>query len=69
VYIFSVLYYLTDHGKDLRAAQYIFAVLYLLSLFVIFDIYRRVKKVGIKLFYCTCNLIAPYVELPYGPVG
>ncbi|XP_060555192.1 dol-P-Man:Man(5)GlcNAc(2)-PP-Dol alpha-1,3-mannosyltransferase-like [Ruditapes philippinarum] len=54
VYIFSGLYYLTDHGKDLRAAQYIFAVLYLLSLFVIFDIYRRVKKVPPFVFFFMC---------------
>lgn len=45
VYIFTGLYYLTDHGKDVRLAQYIFAGIYLISLLVIFDIYRRVKKV------------------------
>ncbi|XP_060604571.1 dol-P-Man:Man(5)GlcNAc(2)-PP-Dol alpha-1,3-mannosyltransferase-like, partial [Ruditapes philippinarum] len=54
VYIFTVLYYLTDHGKDLRAAQFIFAVLYLLSLLVIFDIYRRVKKVPPFVFFFMC---------------
>ena len=45
VYIFTVLYYLTGRGSDIRLAQYMFAVLYLVSLIVIFDIYRRVKKV------------------------
>ncbi|XP_053379232.1 dol-P-Man:Man(5)GlcNAc(2)-PP-Dol alpha-1,3-mannosyltransferase-like [Mercenaria mercenaria] len=54
VYIFSGLYYLTDYGKDLQMAQYIFAGLYLTSLLVVFDIYRRVKKVPPFVFFFMC---------------
>ena len=32
VYLFSGLYYLTDHGKDIDHAQFIFALLYILHL-------------------------------------
>ncbi|KAI8646906.1 glycosyltransferase [Parasitella parasitica] len=45
VYIYSLLYYLTDHGKDVRLAQYIFEFLYLLSQLVVCAIYRQSKKV------------------------
>lgn len=54
VYIFTGLYYLTDHGKDIRMAQYIFAGIYLVSLIVIFDIYRRVEKVPPFVFFFMC---------------
>ena len=50
MYIFTVLYHLTDQGKDVRLAQYMFAVIYLVSLIVIFDIYRRAKKVHIFIY-------------------
>ena len=46
VYVYLVLYYITSHGVNIRLAQYIFAALYMISLLVIFDIYRRAKKVG-----------------------
>lgn len=47
VYVFLGMYHMTDHGANIRLAQYIFAGIYLVSLLVIFDIYRRVKKVRI----------------------
>ena len=50
VYIFTVFYHLTGQGKDIRLAQYMFAVIYLISLIVIFDIYRRAKKVHILIY-------------------
>ncbi|KAL9558264.1 hypothetical protein MBANPS3_001007 [Mucor bainieri] len=45
VYIYSLFYYLTDHGKNVRLAQYIFEALYLASQFVVCAIYRQSKKV------------------------
>ncbi|XP_071445125.1 lethal(2)neighbour of tid protein [Hetaerina americana] len=45
VYIFTILYYLTDHGKNIQMAQYIFAGFYLLVLLLVFRIYMKTKKV------------------------
>ena len=39
VYIFSALYSITDYGRNILLAQYIFAIIYLVSLIVIFRIY------------------------------
>ena len=46
VYVFTVLYYATDHGANIRLAQYIFAFFYLVTLLLVFQIYNRTKKVG-----------------------
>lgn len=54
VYVFSALYYMTEHGTNICLAQYIFAGIYLLSLLVIFDIYRRVRKVPPFVFFFMC---------------
>ena len=45
VYIFSGLYYITELGTNIKLAQYIFAGLYIATLLVVFDIYKRVAKV------------------------
>jgi len=42
-----MLYGLTDAGANIRLAQYMFAVLYLLTVILVFNIYRRVRKVFI----------------------
>ncbi|KAI9243367.1 dolichyl-P-Man:Man(5)GlcNAc(2)-PP-dolichyl mannosyltransferase [Phascolomyces articulosus] len=44
VYIYSFLYYITDHGKNIRLAQYLFEGLYLATQFVVFVIYSKSKK-------------------------
>ncbi|KAM9315996.1 dol-P-Man:Man(5)GlcNAc(2)-PP-Dol alpha-1,3-mannosyltransferase [Gastrophryne carolinensis] len=54
VYIFSALYYITDQGSNIRLAQYIFAVLYLLTLFLVFRIYNITKKVPPYVFFFMC---------------
>ncbi|KAG8581743.1 hypothetical protein GDO81_007786 [Engystomops pustulosus] len=54
VYIFSAFYYLTEHGSNIRVAQYIFAVLYLLTLFLVFRIYIVTKKVPPYVFFFMC---------------
>ena len=46
VYIFSGLYYLTDHGTNIKLGQYVFAVLYLVMLLLVFNIYRKTKIVS-----------------------
>lgn len=47
VYIFSGLYYLTEQGRNIRIAQYIFLLLYLLTLVVVFAIYQKSLKVSV----------------------
>lgn len=45
VYVFSVLYYLTTFGKNIRVGQYIFMLLYLINIYLVFKIHERSKKV------------------------
>lgn len=40
------LYYATDRGTDIRTAQHIFAVLYLVTLLLVFLIYHQTCKVS-----------------------
>ena len=47
VYIFAGLYYVTGHGTDIKTAQYIFAVLYILTLLCVFAIYHKTASVSI----------------------
>ena len=46
VYFYSALYYLTDKGKDIRMAQYIFAEIYVVTLGMVFVIYKRCGSVS-----------------------
>ena len=43
VYLFSALYYLTDRGSNIDRGQVIFAGFYMLHLFVVFTLYRKLK--------------------------
>lgn len=43
VWIYNVLYHITDHGKDILLAQKLFAGLYLLTLGVVMTCYRKAK--------------------------
>ncbi|NWH68357.1 ALG3 mannosyltransferase, partial [Geococcyx californianus] len=54
VYIFLGLYYATDHGTNIRLAQYLFAGLYLLNLLLVFRIYCRTNKVPPYVFFFMC---------------
>lgn len=54
VYIFTALYYITNHGANIRLAQYLFAVFYLITLLLVFRIYYRTKKVSLKYVVCSC---------------
>jgi alpha-1,3-mannosyltransferase len=54
VYIYTVLYYVTNHGQNIRLAQYIFAVLYIALLCLVFRIYIKSKKVPPYVLVLTC---------------
>nr|XP_046215433.1 LOW QUALITY PROTEIN: dol-P-Man:Man(5)GlcNAc(2)-PP-Dol alpha-1,3-mannosyltransferase-like [Oncorhynchus gorbuscha] len=54
VYMFTALYYVTNHGVNIRLAQYLFAVFYLLTLLLVFRIYHRTKKVPPYVFFFVC---------------
>ena len=51
VYFFAILYYVTEFGKNIRLAQYIFCGFYLVTLALVFRIYSKSKKV------CISNLL------------
>ncbi|KAF7222680.1 3- mannosyltransferase [Nothobranchius furzeri] len=54
VYIFTALYYLTNHGANIRLGQYIFAGFYLITLLLVFRVYYRTKKVPPYVFFFVC---------------
>nr|XP_022343201.1 dol-P-Man:Man(5)GlcNAc(2)-PP-Dol alpha-1,3-mannosyltransferase-like [Crassostrea virginica] len=54
VYIYLALYYITSYGHNIRLGQYLFAGLYILSLIVLFDIYRKTNKVPPYAFVFMC---------------
>ncbi|XP_028393797.1 dol-P-Man:Man(5)GlcNAc(2)-PP-Dol alpha-1,3-mannosyltransferase-like [Dendronephthya gigantea] len=54
VYIFSGLYHITEQGKNIRIAQYLFLALYLLTLVVVFAIYQKALKVPPYAFFFMC---------------
>jgi alpha-1,3-mannosyltransferase len=43
VWIYKQLYRLTDQGRDIQRAQYIFALVYLSTLAIVFQCYRKAK--------------------------
>lgn len=43
VHIYKLLYKITDQGRDIHFAQYIFALLYLLTLAIVMQCYRKAK--------------------------
>ena len=46
VYFFTILYYVTNYGTNIKLAQYIFAGFYLLNLALVFRIYSKSKRVS-----------------------
>ncbi|XP_028831106.1 dol-P-Man:Man(5)GlcNAc(2)-PP-Dol alpha-1,3-mannosyltransferase [Denticeps clupeoides] len=54
VYIFTALYYITDHGVNVRLGQYLFAAFYLITLLCVFHIYHRTRKVPPYVFFFVC---------------
>ncbi|XP_067630742.1 lethal(2)neighbour of tid protein 2 isoform X2 [Eurosta solidaginis] len=45
VYIYSAFYYITSHGQNIRLAQYIFAFIYLLQMWLVLRLYSKSRKV------------------------
>ncbi|CAG8515071.1 367_t:CDS:2 [Rhizophagus irregularis] len=45
VYIYSVLYYFTSGGVNIQRGQFIFAILYLWTQYVVFKIYQSSRKI------------------------
>lgn len=45
VYIYSLLYFATDRGTNIRIAQWIFVVFYLAMIYQVFRLYTKTKKV------------------------
>lgn len=45
VYIYSIFYFLTNRGENIKVAQYIFIVIYLLLLSLVLRIYVKTRKV------------------------
>jgi len=54
VYIFRVLYYITDHGVNIRLAQYMFAALYLWTILLVFNIYQKTKVLPPYMLFFMC---------------
>ena len=54
VYLYSLLYFVTDHGKDIRLAQYIFAGVYVAMLALIFRLYRKSQRMPAYLLLLMC---------------
>lgn len=46
LYLYSALYYITEHGTNVLLAQYIFLGLYLANLAVVLCIYHKAKIVS-----------------------
>lgn len=45
VYIYTLLYYLTNNGQNIRLAQYVFIGIYLLQMYLVLKIYSKSRKV------------------------
>lgn len=45
VYIYSMLYFITSKGQNIRLAQYVFVAIYLLQMFLVLRIYTKSRKV------------------------
>ena len=46
VYVYLILYYVTEFGRNIRLGQYIFVGIYLTFIAAVFYIYHRVNKVS-----------------------
>jgi alpha-1,3-mannosyltransferase len=60
LYIYTLLYYLTNRGQNIILAQYIFAILYLVTLMLVFRIYL---KADTKVRYLIFNIIIAAIIL------
>jgi len=56
VYIFTVLYYITNCGKNIRLAQYIFLGFYIMFLVFVFRIYVKLKDLPPYILILMCGI-------------
>lgn len=54
VYIFSGLYYVTSRGADVKTAQYIYVIVYAITLTLVLKIYSRTRKVPSYVLILMC---------------
>ncbi|KAF5396275.1 Lethal(2)neighbour of Tid proteinlike [Nasonia vitripennis] [Paragonimus heterotremus] len=54
LYIYSLFYQLTSGGSRLKLAQFIFMILYLVTLVLVFNIYRLLEKIPPFVFIFMC---------------
>ncbi|CAO3588991.1 unnamed protein product [Absidia cylindrospora] len=54
LYIYSAFYYLTQQGTQIRIAQYLFELIYLVTQYIVFSIYSHSKKVPPYLLILLC---------------
>lgn len=45
VYVYSILYFVTSHGKNIKLAQYIFVGIYLLQLWLVMRLYSKSRRI------------------------
>jgi len=55
VYIYLIFYYVTNFGRNIRLAQYVFAGIYLIMISAVFCIYNRNAKVYLSSFFLVCS--------------
>lgn len=57
LYVYTLLYWLTDQGQNIYRAQYIFASLYLITLFIVFQLYRHYSQAPpfVLIFMCLTS--------------
>ncbi|XP_078493685.1 dol-P-Man:Man(5)GlcNAc(2)-PP-Dol alpha-1,3-mannosyltransferase-like [Ciona intestinalis] len=57
VYVYTALYYVTNHGANVRMGQYIFFLIYLVNLYFVLRIYNKTKKCPpyVMIFMCCTS--------------
>ncbi|KAK7073909.1 dolichyl-P-Man:Man(5)GlcNAc(2)-PP-dolichol alpha-1,3-mannosyltransferase [Halocaridina rubra] len=57
VYLFTILYFITGRGSNIRLAQYIFAAFYIITLILVFRIFKKSRKLPpyILVFVCCTS--------------
>lgn len=64
VYIYQLLYRVTDQGRDIPFAQIIFGILYLLTLAVVMACYRNAKVSHFPMYVVLQSFVADDLKIP-----
>ena len=59
LYVYTLLYYLTNRGQNILRAQYIFALIYLITLMAVFRIYNKINS---KVTKIVLELIHRFID-------